>query len=30
MPMTVADPLFDPSVVEEPHPYFAQLREQLR
>jgi len=26
--MTVADPLFDPSVVEEPHPYFAQLREQ--
>jgi len=26
--MTVADPLFDPSVVEEPHPYFAHLREQ--
>lgn len=26
--MTVADPLFDPSVVEEPHTYFAHLREQ--
>src|SRR3954453_6022686 len=28
MPMTLADPLFDPSVVEEPHPYFAHLRER--
>jgi len=28
MPMKVADPLFDPGVVEEPHPYFAHLREQ--
>ena len=28
MPMTVADPLFDPGVVEEPHPYFAHLRER--
>jgi cytochrome P450 len=28
MPMTVADPLFDPAVVEDPHPYFAHLREQ--
>src|SRR4029077_16497519 len=28
MPMTVADLLFDPSVVEEPHPYFAHLRER--
>lgn len=26
--MTVADPLFDPAVVEDPHPYFAHLREQ--
>jgi hypothetical protein len=28
MPMTVTDPLFDTGVVEEPHPYFARLREQ--
>src|SRR6266581_8287289 len=26
--MTVADPLVDPAVVEDPHPYFAHLREQ--
>jgi cytochrome P450 len=26
--MTLADPLFDPAVVEDPHPYFAHLREQ--
>jgi cytochrome P450 family 144 len=25
--MTVTDPLFDASVVEDPHPYFTQLRE---
>src|SRR4029077_20805279 len=28
MPMTVAYLLFDPGVVEEPHPYFAHLRER--
>src|SRR5947207_13535313 len=25
--MTVTDPLFDAAVVEDPHPYFTQLRE---
>jgi cytochrome P450 len=26
MPAGVADPLFDPDVVEDPHSYYAQLR----
>jgi cytochrome P450 len=26
-PVTVADPLFDPAVVEDPYEYYAQLRE---
>jgi cytochrome P450 len=27
VPGVVVDPLFDPDVVEDPHPYYAQLRE---
>src|ERR1700722_18539060 len=27
MATTAVDPLFDPAVLEAPHPYYAQLRE---
>src|ERR1700689_2801267 len=27
MATTAIDPLFDPAVLEDPHPYYAQLRE---